>query len=252
MSEGPPLYIDASPADLQRAFGIADADLPDAFVIDGRWAARGLAAEMTRTWPSVREVEERTSLVEVAGRRVWVSAVFGAAQAVTYTHLAVRLGARAVVQIGSFGGLADGWAVGDCFVPSAVVGRDGVSRQLTGGDPVVPDPSLADRLRRALAAAAMPVHDGTLVTTTSIALERHADVARWRRAGHAGVDMEGAATLAMARHAGVPAAAALFLIDNLADDHTVFDQTEDERLRCRFARDAILRAAVASVIQSVS
>ena len=252
MSSSGPLYIDASPADLQRAFAIADGDLPDAFVIEGRWEAGGLLADVERTWPSARRVDERTSLVEVAGRRVWVNASFGAAQAVTYTHLAVRLGARSVVQIGSFGGLADGWAVGDCFVPSSVVGRDGVSRQLTGGEPVAPDPSLADRLRRALAAAGMPVHDGTLVSTTSIALERHPDVARWRRAGYAGVDMECAATLAMAAHAGVPAAGALFLIDNLADDHTVFDQTDDERMRCRFSRDAILRAAVASVVQSVS
>ena len=71
-------------------------------------------------------------------------------------------------------------------------------------------------------------------------------------AGYAGVVLETAATLAMAAHEGVPAAAALYLIDNLADDHTVFAQTDDERMRTRFARDAILRAAVASVIQSVS
>lgn len=247
-----PLYIDASAGDLQRAFEIADDDLPDAFVLDGRWAAAGHVTDVERTWPSARRVEERILVVEVAGRRVWLASVFGAAQAVTYAHLGLRLGARAVVQIGSFGGLADGWAVGDVFVPSSVVGRDGVSHQLTQGAAITPDPSLGDRLRRALAAAAMEVRSGVLVTTTSISLERHADVARWRRAGYGGVDMESAATLAMAAHLGVPAAAALYLIDNLADDHTVFDQTDDERMRCRFARDAILRAAVASVIQSVS
>ncbi len=247
-----PLYVDADPADLQRMFGIADADLPDVAVLDGRWSARALAAEVARAWPSARELDERTSLVEVAGRRAWITGVFGAAQALTYAHLATRLGAGAVVQIGSFGGLADGWAVGDVFVPSSVVGRDGVSRQLTGGAPVAPDSSLADRLRRALAAAGVAVRDGTLVTTTSIALERHADVTRWRRAGYAGVEMECAATLALARSAGVPAAAAFFLFDNLADGRTVFDQTADERMRCRFSREAILRAAVAAAVQSVS
>lgn len=247
-----PLYVDADPADLQHMFGIADADLPDVAVLDGRWSARALAAEVARAWPSARELDERTSLVEVAGRRAWIAGVFGAAQALTYAHLATRLGARAVVQIGSFGGLADGWAVGDVFVPSSVVGRDGVSRQLTGGAPVAPDPSLADRLRRALAAAGVAVRDGTLVTTTSIALERHADITRWRRAGYAGVEMECAASLAMARSGGVPAAGAFFLFDNLADARTVFDQTDDERMRCRFSREAILRAAVAAAIQSVS
>ena len=247
-----PLYIDADPADLRRTFGLDDADLPEVLVVDGRWSTASLFADVERTWPSARRVEERIMLVEVAGRQVWLAGVFGAAQALTYTHLAVRLGAQAVVQVGSFGGLADGWAVGDCLVPSAVVGRDGVSRQLTDGAPVVPDTSLADRLRRGLAAAGMPVRGGTLVTTTTIALERHSDVARWRRAGHAGVDMECAATLAMAVSAGVPAAGAFFLIDNLADDHTVFQQTDEERMRCRFSRDAILRAAVASAVQSVS
>lgn len=249
---GRPLYIDASPADLQRSLGFGDGDLPHAFIIDGRWSPRSLAADVSRTWPSARELDERTSLVELAGRRVWVTGAFGAAQAATYTQLAVRLGAGAVMQIGSFGGLVAGWEVGDVLVPSSVTGRDGVSRQLTRGAPLTPEPSLADRVRRALAAASVRVHDGSLVTTTTIALERRTDVARWTRAGHAGVEMEAAATLAVAASAAVPAAAALFLFDNLADGRTAFDQTDDERMRCRFSRDAILRAAVASVIQSVS
>ncbi len=246
------LYLDAPAADLQRIFDIADGDLPHAVVIDGRWDVAGLVERVERTWPSARRLDERMVLVEIAGRRVWLAAVFGAAQALTHTHLAVRLGAKAVVQIGSFGGLANGWAVGDVFVPSLVVGRDGVSRQLTKGAAISPDPSLANRLRRSLAAAGIRARDGTLVSTTTIALERASDIARWRRDGYAGVDMECAATLAMAADAGIPAAGAFHLIDNLADNHTVFDATDDQRIRYRSARDAILRSAVAAAVQSVS
>ena len=247
-----PSYIDADAATLRRTFAIADGDEPDVLVVDGRWSARALAADVARTWPSARELDERTSLVEVAGRRAWITGAFGAAQAATYAHLAVRLGARAVVQVGSFGGLVADWAVGDVLVPSSVVGRDGVSRQLTRGEPVIPDPSLTDRLRRALAAADVSVRNGTLLSTTTIALERRSDIVRWGHAGYVGVEMEAAATLAVAAHFGVPASAALFLFDNLAAGRSVFDQTDDERMRCRFSRERTLRAAVASAIQSVS
>ena len=188
-----PSYIDADAATLRRRFAIADGDEPDVLVVDGRWSARALAADVARTWPSARELDERTSLVEVAGRRAWITGAFGAAQAATYAHLAVRLGARAVVQVGSFGGLVADWAVGDVLVPSSVVGRDGVSRQLTRGEPLIPDPSLTDRLRRALAAADVSVRNGTLLSTTTIALERRSDIVRWGHAGYVGVEMEAAA-----------------------------------------------------------
>lgn len=237
-------YLDASAADYQRAHGLADADLPDAAILDGVWSVQSAWERLRRLAPSVREVGERIALIEVDGRRVWFVFVFGGAMAATHAHLAAALGARAILQIGTYGGLAPDGAVGDVLVPSQVVGRDGVSRQLSRNRPISPDPALRASLAEHLRASPVATRDGALVSTTTIALERPRDIRRWVRAGYAGVEMEAAATLSTAQHFGVPAAAALVLIDNVGSDHTIFQLTDEERVHVRAAREAVVLAAV--------
>jgi uridine phosphorylase len=89
------------------------------------------------------------------------------------------------------------------------------------------------------------------VSTTTIAFERPSDIARWRRAGYVGVEMEAAATLAVAARYGVRAAGAFVLLDNLAADHTVFSLTDDERARVRAAREPMTRAAVSALTRAM-
>jgi purine-nucleoside phosphorylase len=246
-------YFDAPAAALQSMFGIADRDLPDAAIIVGQWGQLPYFEAVRAIWPEAREIEEHSILIEERGRRIWISVVFGAPMAATITHNAARLGARAIVQIGSMGGLTAGWNVGDVLVPSLVVGRDGVSRQVSRNRPIEPDGSLSSAVRDALLSHARlgSIRSGTLVSTTSISLERPRDVARWRRRGFVGVDMECAATIAIARHFGVPAAGAFVLIDNLADDHTFFTLSGDDARRIRAAKDIVLRASVSALLASV-
>lgn len=177
--------------------------------------------------------------------------VFGAAMAATITHFAVKLGARAVIQIGSMGGLATGWNVGDVLVPSSVVGRDGVSRQLSRGRPIEPSARLSQHLADELAArlTGIPLRRGPLVTTTTISLERSADVSRWRRSGFAGVEMECAATLATAHHLGATATGAFVLVDNIAEGHAFYDLDDGQEDRVRRAKDPVLRSSVATVLR---
>lgn len=242
-------YLDAEPAEFQRIFRLADADLPEAAVLVGTLRWRDHHDWLASTWPGARMLEERITLVEVGGRRLWFVVTFGAAMAATYAHLAAKLGARALVQLGAMGGLQPDWHVGDILVPSSVVGRDGVSRQLSRNRPIQPDPALSRDLAAALAAAGLSVRDGALVTTTTISFERPMDIVRWRRAGYAGVEMETAATMAVAQHYGASTAAALILLDNLAADHTVFHVTDEERARTSAAREPVTRAAAASLVR---
>jgi uridine phosphorylase len=151
------------------------------------------------------------------------------------------------------GGLTDGWRVGDVLVPSLVVGRDGVSQQLSRNKPIRPDAALSSALCGELESriGAEAVRSGTLVSTTTIALERKSDIARWRRCGYAGVEMECAATTGTASHFGVPTAGAFVLMDNLAANHTVFALSEDDYRRINAGKDATLRAAVAAALTAI-
>jgi nucleoside phosphorylase len=245
-------YLDVPAQVLQRSFGIADADCPDAAIVVGQWSQRAYFDFVRSIWPDAREIEEHTVLIEEAGRRIWISVVIGAAMAATFAHLGAKLGATAIIQIGSFGGLADGWQVGDVLVPSLVVGRDGVSLQMSSNKPIRPDPRLSslvsDEVTAGLGMAS--VRSGTLVTTTTIAFERTSDIARWKRSGYVGVEMECAATLSVAEHFGIPTAGAFALMDNLAVGHTVFTRSDDDRRRMAKAKNEIIRAAVASIIRA--
>jgi purine-nucleoside phosphorylase len=243
-------YLDASTASLQRMFGIAEGDLPDAAIVVGQWGQAGYFEHLSSIWADAREIEERSMLVEIGGRHVWVSVVFGAPMAATIAHFAVKLGARAVIQIGSIGGLAPGWSIGDVLVPSLVVGRDGVSRQLSRNKPIEPSADLSDHLASELAISLTDsaVRVGRLVSTTTISLERQGDIARWRRAGFVGVEMECAATVSMARHFGAAATGAFVLVDNVVDGHTFYDLTDTQEAQTRAAKDVTLRASVASAL----
>jgi uridine phosphorylase len=119
-----------------------------------------------------------------------------------------------------------------------------VSRQQSKGAPIEMDARLRARLVEALEGAGATVIDGLLITTTSISLERDQDVRRWMRAGYAGVEMEAAATAAMAQHFGVPTAGAFVLWDNIGVGHTIFTRSEEDRARTKLAQDQIIRAAV--------
>jgi hypothetical protein len=62
-------------------FGIDDGDLPDAAMVVGQWGQAGYFEHIRAIWPNVRDIEERSVLIEVDGRRIWVSVVFGAPMA---------------------------------------------------------------------------------------------------------------------------------------------------------------------------
>jgi purine-nucleoside phosphorylase len=237
-------YLTASAADLQRIHRVRDQDLPDAAVLYGIWSAAAGEAEVRALFPDARPAAERTVIVELDGRRIWLVWCYGAAMASSHAHLAAVLGARSILQVGSYGGLATDGKVGDVLVPRRVLGRDGVSRQQSRGAVLEMDPELRDQLEASLVAEGATTIDGLLLTTTSISLERDQDIRRWMRAGYAGVEMEAAATAAMARHFGVPTAGAFVLWDNIGVGHTIFTRSEQDRARTKLAQDQILRAAV--------
>ena len=241
-------YFDVSSTDARGMFGIADDVAPTAAILVGEFSQRDCFRRVRAIWPDAREVEEHSLLVEARGQRIWIGVVIGAAMAATIAHLVVKLGVQALVQVGAMGGLADGWRPGDVLVPSLVVGRDGVSRQLSRNKPIEPDARLSSALSDELASRldGATVRSGTLVTTTTISHERPRDIARWRRCGYVGVEMESAATIGTAAYFGVPAAGAFVLLDNLASQQTVLTLSDEDNRLIETGKDAILRASVAA------
>ena len=55
--------------------------------------------------------------------------------------------------------------------------------------------------------------------------ETKEDVEAWERAGHVGVDMESATLFSISSHFNVPAAALLYVSDNLVKEELVSDES---------------------------
>jgi hypothetical protein len=50
-------YLNAPTTSLQRMFGIADGDLPDAAIVPGQWGQSGYVQRLQRCWPETPEIE---------------------------------------------------------------------------------------------------------------------------------------------------------------------------------------------------
>ena len=233
-----------SAADHLRYLGFEDGP-PDALVIVGDFrpvrATEQLAANFDGAEPI--PVAEAGWLVPRGDRRLMMVGAAASPMAGHWAHLAARAGVSQIVQFGWYGALQPGTEAGDVLVPTRAGRGDGVSRwYLEGGEPADATPALSDRLGGALGQRGLRVFRKPMYTTTSLLSESHEVIARWRRAGYHGVDMETAATLAVARSERVDRAAVLLRIDDLVSgEHHLFDPIDPDVLRelGRVARLAI-------------
>jgi len=176
---------------------------------------------------------------------VWYVPVLGAPLAAFAVHGACALGARSVVQIGSFGSTRRNLEVGDLLLVTGAGRGDAVSDwYLPAGEPATADESLNERVRAALRARGVPWHEGTVFTTPAFLAETWDDVVRWEQEGYAGVEMEAATTFAVAKHFGVPAVALIYLLDNLIAERHLLDNTLPERERVQQARELVQEIAL--------
>ena len=201
------------PPEFWRAeLGVDEATAPRALIIHGEWSARRLLGLAGSLLSDTRTVAGFLVVGRLQGVPVAMANVYGATFAADLTYIVVQAGARLVVQTGFFGSLSADMGTDCLLVPDRVVPEEGVARRFLRAGQIQTTEGAS--LRAALESVG-GVEAGTLVSTGSIAAETDRLVARWVRAGHAGVDLESAATVAVARALGARAGVALHVIDNL-------------------------------------
>ena len=221
------------PAEYWRSeLGVDVGTAPRVLIVHGEWSSERLLRVANALLDDVRSVVEFLVIGRFGGVPVAMANVYGATLAADVTFIVVRAGARLVIQTGFFGSLnADSGS--DCLlVPDRVVPEDGVARRFVRRGLV--QTTEGDALRSALSPVGA-VSSGRLVSTSSIAAETNKLVGRWVREGHAGVDLESAATVSVARALGARAGVALHVIDNLVRgehfQHPEVSGVEARRLR---------------------
>ena len=174
---------------------------------------------------------------EVRGCRVGFACVYGSPMASEIVHLFGVLGTRAVIQIGNCGALADGFAAGDLFIAERAYCGDGASQYYKPEGKWV---AASEELLRSEALSVCNCHTGAIYTTAALFAEGQEDVERWFRDGFAAVDLETAATYAVAEFFGLQRVAILYGFDNpRGREHLLLSDAEKDVRRA--AADRTMR-----------
>lgn len=237
---------------VHQLLGTQPEDAPWGLILHGIYDMANAARHWRDLLANARVAANAFNIVigEHRGKTIWYAPVLGAPLAAFAVHCAAVLGARSIVQIGSYGGTRRGAMVGDLLLVTGAGRGDGASDwYLPPETPVQPDAALTERLRQSLRRRGLSWHEGPVFTTPAFMAERWEDILRWEREGYAGVEMEAATTLAVAQHFGIPGACLAYLLDNLIESHDILDVTEEQRRAIRTRRNLLGAVALEVVTE---
>ncbi len=163
-------------------------------------------------------------------------------------HIFGVLGSRAVIQLGSCGGLCDSMEAGDLVIATEAYCGEGAaqyycprvcyvscSREILSTGPIE-----ALHQRR--------VHQGPIFTTSALLAEGREELDDWHRRGFVAVDMETATSFAVASYFGMARASILYVFDTPRhEDHLLVTDEAKNALRAHgyaAATDAALALAL--------
>jgi ribosomal protein S18 acetylase RimI-like enzyme/purine-nucleoside phosphorylase len=211
---------DLTRSDWLNILGLPASRVPAVLIVRGTRNFRSKYRAMLPCFDNVLELGTPNGIIEdvligdVAGRPVGFACVYGASMASEVVHIFGALGTRAAIQIGNCGALADGLGAGDLFVADRAYCGEGAARYYKPDGAWV---AASANLLRSRTLSALPPGEcrgGAIYTTAALFAEGEDDVERWFREGFAAVDMETAATYAVAEHFGMDRVAILYGFDN--------------------------------------
>jgi hypothetical protein len=204
-------------------------------------AMKGIRVELN----SLPDFLGRMTEFVVDGKRYWFDVSYGGAQLSEYLHLACLFGSRANLLLGSCGGLDPRVDSCDLIVPTSSYGNESTTRTYSPqaiDHKHLPNDALSERIATAIGPT-FKVWRGPTVTNQAMMGETLEDVQAWSNNGYLGVEMEAATVFAVSNHFAVPAAALLFVGDNLIRGETVMAQSfKDGRTR----REGVVAGAISS------
>lgn len=216
---------------------IPEERIPLALVLRGTRNLKTYYQEYLQSFTNILEIGTQNGILEdvfigdLDGNAVAYASVYGAPMASEVVHVFGVLGTQLVIQTGCYGALADGIEVGDLFAATEAFCGEGASQYYEpGGKIVAASPDLLSWMSMR-PFEDIEAHEGKIYTTSALFSEGMEDVETWFRAGFSAVDMETAATFAVARYFSMERASILYAFDNPRQkEHILLNDSEkDER-----------------------
>jgi purine-nucleoside phosphorylase len=220
----------------RRVLGLGPQEHPVAVVVEGTWWREEHTKRRLGRLDDVRELGVPDLFVgRRASQTVLYACPYGAPRTAEVIHIACRIGVEVAIQIGSCGVIDEDIPPGDVVVAGTASCLDGVSGSYTSAASVAATPQwtrlAADHLRD----RGVGVHHGDIVTWPTLFNQPVSTVRAWQRGGYVGVDMETAATFAVAQHFAVARASLLVAWDRVLAGRSFLDPLP-EREASAFAR----------------
>jgi uridine phosphorylase len=211
------VYRELLAEDHRRIIGIAEQDVPEVLLLVGVFAVHEGAQRFSAYLDEAARLPHYPAWLGRRGPlRVALAGCFGGPMAAMHAHTFCGAGVSTVVQLGWFGALQPGMALGDVLVPRHAERQDGVSDwYLPKGILSDATPDLSAAICRRLRERGIATDEHAIFSTPALLAESREVIADWSRHGWHGVDMETAATFAVAKALGARRAAALIRLDDL-------------------------------------
>ncbi len=155
-----------------------------------------------------------------ADRNIWFAVGYGGAWLSEYLHWACLFGSKKNILLGSCGGLKAGIRQGDFIVPKSSYGEESSAKIYNRESSIhYADQKLSEKIAAKLGEDGTKVWRGPMMTCQAMIGETLEDIKKWSTEGYFGVEMEASTVFAVSKHFGVPAAASLYVGDNLIEGH---------------------------------
>ena len=183
-------------------------------------------------------------LADLGAYPVAYASTYGAPMASEIVHVCGVLGTRLVVQIGNCGALADDLAAGDLFSASEASCGDGAPQYyLPGAATVAASIDPREWVSSEILKTAH-VRRGRIYTTSALFAEGAEDLDAWHQSGCSAVDLETAATFAVAEYFGMDRTSLLYVFDNPRQKAHLLLDDADKAERRRQGNDVMIDLAL--------
>ncbi len=244
---------DLTRSDWQALLDIPDGRIPAALVIRGTRALKLHCADMRRHFSNIRDIRDPNVVIDdvfigdLDGICVAYASVYGAPMASEIVHVFGVLGTPLVIQIGCCGAIADHLLPGDLLTVSSAYCGDGASQYYKQDGKEVSATLRIEEDRGRTGPEPTTIHCGRVYTTSALFAESSKAIEKWAAQGFWGVDMETAATFAVAEHFGMQRGALLYVFDcPRRGEHILTSDQEQERRR-RLGNQRMIRVALETI-----
>ncbi len=238
--------------------GIPEEMIPQALILRGTRNLKTKYQQHRSYFKNVLELDSPNGIFEDVligeheGAKIAYASVYGAAMASEVTHVFGVLGTPLVIQTGCCGGLGDGMLAGDLVCATRAHCGEGASqyyvqdkKELAPSDDVTAMVANADL-------DGVDLRQVPIWTTSALLAEGNSEIQQWRDQGYGAVDMETAATFAVAEYFQMQRTSLLFVFDNPRQgDHLLLTDAEKEQRRGR-GEQAMIKLAFSLATAKIS